>query len=325
MMTIDHKLKDGFRKLFPEHAAALAKAKTQKEINVLHEKFIQEAKENLAKALGKKVSELTDTDQTAPIALKKEEYEILINATGDTIKNQLHVIIDGLERLKNMEDDDAGWVTAQILLSGVAALGGIAIAATQSALIVGAVEAAAAYAGVTAATVASVCAIAVLVIVLILIPILYFMEKPANCIVLLINELDQPLTFLEDYNEHGKPRLMTSPIPPAVVIPGVGTYPSAGLIATEKKEMALVGTQYGFVMKYKDKQFAFGVECPLTSIYEDNNCYCAIGQNAEHAANETAEHNTQFYEDSKDGITISIRCNSGSGSIAYYVARAYKK
>lgn len=201
----------------------------------------------------------------------------------------------------------------------------VAYAATSSKLIVGAVETAAAYAGVTAATVALVCAIAIVVIIAILIPIIYFMQKPANCIVLLINELDDKIIFKNDYNIHGKPTLNTTPIPKAVVIPGVTTVATAGFIATEKRENALFGTQYGFTFTYKETELTFGVECPLTSLYADNNCYCGIGISAKKAANTTNYKNVQSWEDSNDEIKISIKCNSKSGSIAYYVARAYKK
>ena len=262
------------------------------------------------------------TDQTAPIPLSSELYETLIHATGNTIKNQLHVLIDGLERLKNMEKDEPGLVTAQILLSGALGIGGLATSTVIQRLASGVVQAAAAYAGVTVATVKLVCAIAVLVIVLIIIPIIYYMSKPANCIVFLINELDKPLVFDSQHNVHGKPSLMTTPIPKGVVIPDVGTYVVGGLIATEKRSSALVGTQYGFLMKYGDTKLGFAVECPLTSLYEDNNCYTSFDMTAKEIAEKTADENKQFHSVTKDGITLSLRVNSGSGSIAYYVARA---
>lgn len=120
--------------------------------------------------------------------------------------------------------------------------------------------------------------------------------------------------------------LMTSPIPEGVEIPGAGKYPVAGFIATEKREKALVGAQYGFTMRYgsTDTNFSFGVESLLTSMMTDNNCYCAIDESAKTVAEKTANKNKQFREAEKEGIKSSIRCNSGSGSIAYYVARAYR-
>ncbi|MGN4128153.1 hypothetical protein ACMGD3_24570 [Lysinibacillus sphaericus] len=325
-IDIDLKLKQGFRSLFPDYATKLEKASSQEEINKLQAIFIEERKQALADALGKDISELVASDQTAAIPLKKETYEILINATGDDIKRQLHVIIDGLERLKGMEKDDAGLVTAQILLSGVLGIGSLAISEVVIKLAAGAAEAVAALAGVTTATVGVVVAIAALVIVAIIIPIIYFMTKPANAIVLLINELDKPLVFVDDHNIHGKPMLMTTPIPEGIEIPGVAKYPVAGLIAAEKRDKALVGTQYGFTMQYGSTgtKFSFGVECPLTSLSTDNNCYCAIDESAKTVAERTSDKNKQFWEAEKDGVKLSIRCNSGSGSIAYYVARAYR-
>lgn len=321
--AIDHKLRVGFRTLFPEYAKDLDAAQSQKDINTLHARFVLEAQQHLEAVLKKNNLTGQESDQTAAIPLSQETYETLIAATGDTIKNQLHVIIDGLQRLQNMEDDDPGIVTAQILVAGALGIGALSTSSIIASLVSGAIEATAAYAGVTAATVSVVCAIAVLVIVVILIPIIYFMEKPANCIVLLINELDKPLVFQEQYNVHGKPTLLTTPIPNGVVIPKVGTYPVAGLIASQKDDEALVGAQYGFTMKYEDVTLAYGMECPLTGIYVDNNCYCAFGQSAQTAAENTDSENKQFYEATQDNLKLSIRCNSGSGSIAYYIARAY--
>lgn len=325
-IDIDLKLKQGFRSLFPDYATKLEKATSQEEINQLQATFIEERKLELAKVLGKDILELNASDYTAPFPLKKETYGILVNATGDTIKKQLHVIIDGLERLKGMENDEAGLVTAQMLLSGVLGIGLLSTSTVVAKLAVGAVEAVAALAGVTAATVGIVVAVVALVIVSILIPIIYFMEKPANAIVLLINELDKPLVFEQDHNVRGVPALMTETIPEGIEIPGIAKYPVGGLIASQKADKSLYGTQYGFTMRYgsTDTKLSFGVECPLTSLYHDNNCYCAIGESAKKAAETTTKKNKQFWETEKDGIKLSIRCNSGSGSIAYYVARAYK-
>ena len=325
----EFELKRKFRNLYPEYAARLDGLSGQ-DFNRVHEEIIAEAKENLINALntaGIKLEGGTDNaDQTCCIPLSNEQYHHLINATGDDIKNQLHVLLDGLERLKGMEKEDAGLVTAQILLSGALGVGLLSTSTVIAKLVTGAVEAVAAFAGVSAATVGVVCAIVALVIVAVLIPIIYFMIKPANCIVLLINESDQDLVFVSDYNVHGKPTLMTSPIPKGVVIPGIGTYPVAGFIATEKRKDALVGTQYGFTMGYgtSSTKLSFGVECPLTSIYSDNNCYCSFDETAEQAAKNTTKKNMQSYTAEKDGLKLSIKCNSGSGSIAYYVARVYK-
>jgi len=224
-----------------------------------------------------------------------------------------------------MKQDDPGLVSAQLYLAGALGMGEASSTEVGTQLEAGADEISATYQGVIIASVMVICAMSGLVIVSILIPIIYFMLKPANCIVLLINELDAPITFLEEYNVHGKPSLKTLSLKAKVYVPPVKkSYYVAGFFATEKRDGASYGTQYGFVMKYKDTKLAFGVESPLTSMYVDNNCYCAIGEDAGSAANNTDDHNNQSYTAYKDGINLSIKANSGSGSIAYYVARAYK-
>lgn len=328
ILSSDFELKRKFRNLYPEYAERL-EGLNQENFNEVHNQLLNEAKENLKKALDDAGINLEvgneNADQTCCIPLSNEQYLKIINASGDEIKNQLHVLLDGLERLKGMEKDEAGLVTAQILLSGALGVGLLSTSTVVAKLLTGAAEAIAAFAGVTVATVGVVCAIVALVVVAVLIPIIYFMMKPANCIVLLINETQQDLLFDSDYNVHGKPMLMTTPIQKGVEIPGVGKYPVAGFIATEKRDKALYGTQYGFTMDYGSTgtKLSFGVECPLTSIYSDNNCYCAIDESAKDVAEKTSDSNKQSYEAEKNGVKLSIKCNSGSGSIAYFVARVY--
>lgn len=328
-LSREYSLKAKFRNLYPEYADRL-NGLTGDSFNAVHNQLIEEAKENLAAAMREAglTSEIPaeNADQTCCMVLSADQYNKLISATGDDIKNQLHVILDGVERLKGMEKDEAGLVTAQLLLSGALSVGLLSTSAVIAKLVEGAVEAVAAFAGVTVATVGVICAVVALVVVAVLIPIIYFMQKPANCIVLVINETEHELLFDRDFNAHGKPMLITSPLKPCVEIPGVSKYPVAGFFATEKKSSALYGTQYGFTLDCgaTGTKISFGVECPLTSIYEDNNCYCSFSDDAEQAAKKTADKNVQFFEDSKNGIKASIRCHSGAGSIAYYIARVYK-
>ncbi|GAB4188386.1 MAG: hypothetical protein Tsb002_14620 [Wenzhouxiangellaceae bacterium] len=323
--SIDHQLRKSFRRNFPEYAQALDKAKSQTELYNLHDQFIRECEENLRRELRNAgMDSGSESDSKACIPLKQEVYEALVNARGNDIKTQLQVIIDGMQDLKGMAKDDNGLVAAQIFLSGALGIGEKATAAVGKDLAVGAAEAAATYAGVEVATVAIVVALAVLVIVSIIIPLIYFIEKPANCLVLLINELDKPLIYKGDYNVHGKPMVKTTPIPEAFTIPEKNlTYPVAGFFATEKRSSALVGTQYGFTVEYDGIPLSYGVECPLTGIYVDNNCYCAIDSSAKEVAEKTTDENKQSSSDSSGKIKISIRCNSGAGSVAFYVARAY--
>ncbi len=319
--TLEHQLKDTFRRRFPEYARELDSAESEKEVFALRDGYLADALANLKRALREAGHD--EEDRTAPFALTEATYQRLIDARGNEIKNELQRLMDGLSALSEYEhEDQAAEMTAQLIVSGGISLGGVSQKAAAGQLAAGATEAAAAYFGVTTATVAVVAAVAVLVIVAIIIPIVYFILKPAACIVLLINELEVALELDSEYNVSGKPSLATSPIDPAVVIPDVKTVPVAGFIISEKKESALVGTQYGFVMKAESDQLAFGTECPLTALYTDNNCFCDFDISAEKAAEKTEDKNKQEYEADNGKVRTSIRVNSGAGSHAYYIARA---
>jgi hypothetical protein len=152
------------------------------------------------------------------------------------------------------------------------------------------------------------------------------MSKPANCIVLIINELNDDIQFEDDYNVHGKPVTFVQDLLAVTKSKGAVVAYSAGFFTTQKRDSALYGTQYGFRLKSAEGAvFTFGAECPLTSMYTDNNCYCAFDKSAEEAANATTDKNVQEYYAEKGDVCLSIKCNSGAGSIAYYVARIFNK
>lgn len=375
---MDHlKIKEYKKKLdakYPLYTSAIEKSKSEEEKHLLHEAFLKDAKADMDKAfinLSAELKQLKMTDvlssinvehdkdqiqkvitslqanssttnpsETIAILLQPQLLEKLIHAEGHDIEVQVQKILDGVERLSNMTDDDAIAVSLQIVGFSAAAIGLIAGSVTLYQLLTlsGAFTVSATLAGVVAATVAVVTAIAAFVVLAVLIPIIYFMKKPAVCMVLLINELDggpalknNSLEFIDSHNVHGKPTLITTPIPGAYYSPN-GTYAYSGLFSTSKRDEALIGTQCGFQFKceYKSSKgtkeisFAFGVENPLTSIYKDNNCYCGFDISAEEAAQNTDKNNKQTYAaENEDGIKLSIKCNSKGGSVAYYIARVY--
>ncbi len=320
----DFDLKQKFRELFPEEAKRLQSAKSQEEIESIHSELLKEAEEKLQTELKKAGMEPMLRDQTAPILLHHDVYQTLIHANGNQIREQIHKLIDGLARLRNQEHSSAEFISMSLNIVGVLALGFVAISAANTGLDAGLMAAAASLLGVEAATVAVIVGIVTVVIIGIIIPILYYMFKPAACLILLINETDKPLIWKNDYNVHGKPVLKLNPLPkPQPDILNGGKYYIAAFISTQKDKDALFGTQYGFTYSYDDKvDLTFAVENPLTATYVDNNCYCVINETAIYAAGKTNEHNKQNWETTKGDFKLSIKCNSGSGSVAYYIARA---
>jgi len=324
-------LRSTFRETQPKLAQFFDRARTQREVEELQQLFLIQARERLAKALGKTVEQLDGTDQTATFTLKPDDAAALLSATGDTIEALVHKYLDGLQRLQNMTDDDAYQVAAQVLFMGAVAIGTTAITASFSTIIQGGTLAAAALLGVSTATVGAVCAIAAIVVLVVVIPIIYYMEKPALCMVLLINQIiDKNLTgafdldFKDDHNDHGKPVLLTTPINGGIDFGGGEVILGAGFVATSKRDNALRGTQYGFTYTVKSgsPNLSFGVEDPL--IFGSNSGYCSIGSDSQSAADAVDSKGNLDYSAQSDGYNVRIRCNSGSGDIAYYVAAVSK-
>lgn len=321
MLERIEQMKARFRTSSPDDASVLEAAKSQEDLERVHELLLQQARERLANALGKTLEELKESDQSPIIALKEELYNSLINARGDDIEAKLHVALDGLQRLKGMDQDNAHLVAAQVLMMGALAIGTGAVAATQSALLGGYTVAAAVYFGVQTATVEIVCALAALLVLLIIVPIIYYMKKPALCVVLVINEMDNQIDWKGEYNVHGKPTLHFPSLPGGTIIPGY-TVVKAGFVATQKKDNALRGTQYGFTYQLGGSDLVYGVICPL--VVGNNAGYCQLGGDAHQVAEQVNSQGSLYSEAKRGPLTTSIRCNSGSGSVAYYVARAFQ-
>lgn len=313
-------LKKTFESHHPEWAKRLGGAKSQAEVEAIQHELRQGLLEKLARITGKSVQELDEVDKTSAQVLKPAQLSSLTSARGGEIKAQIHALLDTNQRLSKMENEDSNYVAATMLFGGITALGPVAAAAFNSSIVEGAVVSAAALIGVEAATVAAVCTIAALVVVLIIIPILYFMEKPANCVAFLINKLsddeDQTITYKGQYNVHGKPQVVTDNISG-----GMLGYFGGGFIMSKKRDNALVGCQYGVVYSVnKGPDLAFGMDCPLTGAQGWNNCYCDFDISAQTAAEKTDAFDRLEYTASKGNIDLAIRCNDKGGDTAYYIA-----
>lgn len=324
-----------FEDLFPHFKEKFEKVKCQEDVLSVQEEFINHFRSKLkteiqahqSRTLLTSAKSNNDVDQTIPVSLAPKQYEKLINARGNEIHTQIQLILDGLDRVSKMgETASPEAVTAQIIGFGSLAIGAVAGAVTFSTLagatiVTEGVTISASLAGVVAAGVGAVVAGAALVLGLVLIPFIYFMVKPAICITFLINELDKDLEFIEDYNVHGKPTLLTQEIGKALKFPDGDIYTNGGLYSTSKRDAALFGAQYGFSVRYDENTtIAFGSECPLNG---NNNCYCEVNASAKKAAEQTTKKDKLYFEDEKNGIKASIRCNSDSGSVAWYIARVY--
>ena len=311
-----------FEARYPDYAKRLNACTTQTQLQQEYQAIYEEA---LAKA--KPYLSADDGPTGFPVlALTPNQYQQLASATGDNIEV---VVTSMLNTAKIIQPDwSVGQTTAQFITGGFTAMTAVGVGAFNAAIGSEAVMALAVAAGVEAVTVAGICAVVAVAIVAVIIPILYFMLKPACCFVCVLNETSQPMIWVDDYNVHGKPIGRVNQIAQAIYVPpptpGAGTYVNCGFVQTDKRDDALVGTQYGFTYRYDNKNtVSFGTECPLTGIYVDNNCYCAINSSSQSVADQTDDHNVLTWKAAitSPSLTASIACNSGSGSVAYYIAR----
>ena len=335
-MTSNVELKARFKKLYPEHAAELEKAQSDEEIHALQQKWIQDRKDALIHELtvqGKRnlLDErmLNDTDKTVTVTLTEDNYRKLINARGGEIQNELVAMFDGVERLKDMGSQDPEVVTYAMVNAGLAALGISMATALIAELLSGLGLATAIFTALSAASFSVVGAV-IDIIVLAVIPIIYFMVKPAACIFAVVNELQTDLVIQDESIVHGKVNVRTETIPGALKL--TQFICSAGIWSTQKRDAALIGTQYGVRLKQvkgiqgiepDGTTFSIGVECPLAS--GSNSCAVAIDKSANDIAKEADAHLKQDISCDNGKYGMEMHCNSGSGSLAYYVCRIFRK
>ncbi|GAA3620195.1 hypothetical protein [Flavivirga jejuensis] len=321
-------LKTSFNKVYPDYFKQLESCKTEIELSNAYEKIRADAIEKAKPYLA------LEEDPTGfpVITLTQEQYDRLKSCSGEEIKVYVTSMLDTAMIIQ--PHFSVGHAAAALIGGGIVAMGLTAIEAFRGGIVGGLVTMVAVAEGVQAVTVAGLVAIIAVAIIAIIIPILYFMLKPACCFALVLNELGgRDMKWIGDYNTHGKPVGHTPNIPPAITvpepIPGAGTYVSCGIVQTNKRDGALFGTQYGFTYGLPSGPdtygaiVSFGVECPLTAIYVNNNCYCAFSQSARKASEITSSNNVLSYSVSSENpsLTASIECNSGKGYVAYYIAR----
>lgn len=323
----EDQIKSSFRTLFPAFAGQLDLATDDAAIGKVVESLFTNAQAELSEQLTQAGFDKSDVTSSGAIFLSPWRYARLVKATGDVVKTELLDLIDSLQKLKGKEHAPKAEFAGAMVAAGVPAVMPITPPATPSppfvvAIEEGAGELAAAEGGLATTPPGLVIAIVVLVVIAILV-LIWFMDKPSNCISLLINESDKALDFAGDHNVSGKPATITPFIPAAVKDDKSALYPAAGFFVSDRKA-GFYGTQYGFSMKHPVGHLAFGMCCTLTGVGGPNSCFCHVGGTAEHASIDTDKYRKQYYEDLHNGqIKISIRCNSKSGSPAYFIARAF--
>lgn len=323
-----------FEQSYPKQAEMLKNA-SEEEVFLLQNRFVKEAKDKLTRELEKAdikqdIKEmLQSTDETVAVGITEQLYEVLCGAQGDEIQTEVIKFFDTIERLKDMGTQDAEMMTYAMVNGGLAALG-IAMLTDLIVNLLAGLGLAEAIFTVIVTLGTTVIGMVVDIVVLCIIPIFYFMAKPAACVFLIMNELESDLVIAEEKVIHGKVNVKTKTI--SAVFKLKHTIRSGGIWSTQKKDGALIGSKYAVVFEQKKSsfgpepdstKFAVGVECPLAS--RKNSCAVGINKTASEIGNEVDDHRKQYASDENGAYKMEMRCNSGSGSVAYYICRIYKK
>lgn len=323
MDSVNNDLAITFAEVFPDYAKRMDAATNDEERWETYTSIVNEARESFLTLLrDNKLADLK-SDAYASYLLLPKEYNRIINSSGDKIKRELQTQMQTLALLKKFSDNE-DLMAAQMKASSIAAITTFSIPVFISKLMAVEDVDVAILAGLSAVEIGVIVAAIEVIILCIVCPIIYLTEKPAMGVVLLLNELDEELNYKSNYFIHGDEVGSTDRIW-RMTYSKEERYVSVGFFTGSKKPNALVGVQGGFTVAAEGgKEFSFAFDCPLSGLYVDNNCYCAIGETAKTVAELTDKHNKQSWHDEKDGYGISIKCNDPSGSIAYYVVRIYK-
>ncbi|RXF03303.1 hypothetical protein [Pseudoalteromonas sp. PS5] len=174
--------------------------------------------------------------------------------------------------------------------------------------------------------VAEILDIVVATFIALVIPILWFFDKSAQCILYVVNNTGEDIKYLHRHDKHGKCLVYTSLIPGMVENKSApnDSCRFAGLVSTSKKEGALIGTQAGFSFTINDpvtgeelNEFAIGIECP----YSEKNCFsCAFNYSAEKISNDQSTSHGHSQTKTDKDYQLKVSLNSFEHSPAYFIA-----
>jgi len=277
-----HNIRENFEAQFPEIHARMSAASDP--VN----EYQQILKEHWAKlvAMCAELGVKLDADEgvTGDVIITGEDQSKWDNAHGETIEVLIQSTLDGLERLKGLTD--AHDTAAQLIITGLMAVSYAMMAETIAGYVAKGIEAAATLLGVEAATVGVVVLAAVVVVLAVLVPVLYFMSKNAQSVLMVINKTGTRCKFKGDYCEDGKRVLYTDEIHEVVVFdeddPSYNRY-AGGLYSYVKCDSAMIGSQAAFRLQMGETEFNIAVKNPLNG---DSGIEISTNKSVENAAKE---------------------------------------
>ena len=273
---------------------------------------------------------------------KKERVKTFQEARGDKIKDK---VMNLIRNFQVMQNDDARYITKMLMEMGMWGLGltGLnqvwSIVATLAEL-TEATEAFAVFEGVMEVGTA-VITLAITVVILAILVVLFFMEKGAAGIMIIINDTDQDLVLEDLTCTHGKvvaifkenaaeenPQPIIPKRLPPIINPKTEEVVSegsiqAGFFTVSKRDQALIGTQGALKFEATESfpQGAYiGWSVPLSIGKNALLVSATFNRSVSKFSDNTGSHGKQEETStSTTNASITGRVNSGSGSEAYYI------
>ena len=335
-------LKNMFKKYFPVQAKALEGARSDEDLIKLRKVFVKEAWARVAE-----LSKQSDFVKTNTGALKSSGPQGIegiafippksiqfMEATGNDVETSVTSAMNALSSVANLPSNASATVIALEMWGGMSGAIGLKMAAILrkelgveideevSAWSVEFLAYAIEYIGTV-----FVCTLAAAIVLVVVLPILYIAEKPANCVLTVMNDTDHFVNLKNEniHSEHGDvvgiTQDITSRIPfnDQINMTYVGFFNS---IKTTHLTMGFEGTTTGYEFDLINVEnetmgsFAVAVSCPLT---EDNELSCGFNKSASEIV-KSLTHKDLSMTDDMDGFSLKVSLNSTSGSTAYYIA-----
>lgn len=319
----DAELKAKFEEVFPEYAQRLNTAIANGSLEEVYNEIVREAQDAMVAAC----AGMNEDDASGiPAIIIDETYKAMVEAENGDIKYYITYFLNTLQLVKPyLDNDDLEMVAKYFILGEIFTLTSFGISVYLNALAKG-VTTFEACASTLVSTAGGVASIVTFVVVTALIPIIYFMEKPAVTIMMFINDLKHDIWMVDSHCKHGK---ILSKIKEIKSGAKVDSH-LAGVYTSSKRDDALVGSTVAYKFQVRKsgkaaKDFYIGLECPLSSLYGGNCCYASFkADNLSSVCDAVHDKQEKTYHIEEDGYAIDIRCNSKSGSVAYYIGRIYE-
>jgi hypothetical protein len=323
-----------FQKNFPAQALALESASSESEVNQLYELFLKEAWDRIDRlheeaGLAKNYTRTSDDPNGISSAqlLPPFTYQAM-EASGSSVKSlvmqQLSTMLN-VSALSEKDNTTAINLTLEMWGGLAGSIGlGMALNVVKQMTQLGSMTFTVSARAVAGIGVAMVGAVAAAIALSVFIPILYFVLKPAQCVLMLINNTNNIINLKNEniYSDHGKVITTCSDIQRFLPYDEGTKSTFAGFYNSIKRTGALRGVTTGYQFDMIDlhnksiESFALGVSCPLTG---KNKLSCGFNQSSEGVL-ESLTYTGLSVTDKIKGFSLKSSLNSTGGGTAYFIA-----